>query len=286
MRTPTSLDRRSAKSQYICRPQNYTFQLLTNIFSTSHTPFAASLPSYFSEKGYKSPSDAYDAPCQYAVRTDKHYFDWVASNPRLQNALNVVMSSSPGHRGEQWYDFYPVESKLRVNTPSDILLVDIGGNRGHDLARFHARFPSLPGKLILQDLPKVVATATDLAVEIEKMGYDFFTPQPVKGAKAYYLRTVLHDWPDKQARVILQRVREAMSEESVLLINESLMADRGVSLYDAWMDMTMMAVFSSLNRTESQFRELLGEEGFEVVKVWRPSVVVPGGCCLFEAVKR
>jgi hypothetical protein len=75
-----------------------------------------------------------------------------------------------------------------------------------------------------------------------------------------------------------------MAPDSILLLNETLVPGSGVPLYDAEMDMTMMVVFGSLNRTEAQFRELLDAVGFEVARVWKPEVVVPGSTALFEAV--
>ena len=47
---------------------------------------------------------------------------------------------------------------------------------------FRKNFPQTPGKFILQDQQHVVDSAD---VEgIERMGHDFFTPQPVKGGYA------------------------------------------------------------------------------------------------------
>lgn len=59
-------------------------------------------------------------------------------------------------------------------------------------------------------------------------------------AKASYLRTVLHDWPDKQALSILARIREAMNPESLLLINEVLTPESNRSLSSIVADLTMM----------------------------------------------
>lgn len=56
----------------------------------------------------------------------------------------------------------------------------------------------MPGRLVLQDLAHVLESA-DLPSEIDVQAHSFFDEQPIKHAKAYYLRTVLHDWPDKQA---------------------------------------------------------------------------------------
>ncbi|CEN60871.1 hypothetical protein ASPCAL07543 [Aspergillus calidoustus] len=236
------------------------------IHLASHGPAAALLPDYFAEKGYISPNDTYDSPFQYAMRTKLHYFDYVGASPRLQHALNTVMSTCPGNLGQNWFEYYPVKERLRVDDPS------------------HKRFPDLPGRVILQDLPSVIEGAQPSPAGVESMGHDFFTPQPVKGAKAYYLRLVIHDWPDKQAKIILEHIRDALAPDSILLLSETLVPESGVPLYDAEMDMTMMVVFGSLNRTEAQFRELLDAVGFEVARVWKPEVVVPGSTALFEAV--
>ncbi|KAJ5579214.1 hypothetical protein N7450_008081 [Penicillium hetheringtonii] len=100
--------------------------------------------------------------------------------------------------------------------------------------------------------------------------YDFFQAQPVRGAKAYFMRTVLHDWPDKQAKVILGRVRDAMSFDSVLLISETLLPESGALLPSVISDMQMMGSFASLERTEYQWRVLLEDSGLELVHIWLP----------------
>ena len=46
----------------------------------------------------------------------------------------------------------------------------------------------------------------------------------------------------------------------------------------------MMVLFSSLEQTQSQFKELLESAGFQLVQVWTPKVMVPGFGTLFEAV--
>ena len=66
---------------------------------------------------------------------------------------------------------------------SNVLLVDVGGNRGHDLVELRAKYPDLIGKMILQDLPDVVAHTSfekDDNRIIEAMPHDFFQPQPVR----------------------------------------------------------------------------------------------------------
>ena len=39
----------------------------------------------------------------------------------------------------------------------------------------------IKGRVILQDLPRVIEDISDPLPGVEKIGYDFFTPQPIKG---------------------------------------------------------------------------------------------------------
>ena len=240
------------------------------------------LPDYLGQTGFQNPSDAFDGPFQYAMGTKSHYFEWLNSHPRDQIAFNTLMGISRMGRGEEWFEFYPVEEKLRV-AGDEPLLVDVGGGLGHDLIALKAKFPNIPGKLVVQDLPIVIDNVKDLPPGIEAMKHDFFSAQPVKNAKAYYLRTVLHDWPDKQVREILKNIKTAMNKDSILLINENVLPEANVPLYPAMLDLSMMAMFSSLDRTRSHLRELLTLAGFKSLNVWTPKVAVPGSGTLLEA---
>lgn len=213
--------------------------------------------------------------------TRLHYFDWLKTKPKLQAAFNTVMSISRMNRGQEWFDFYPVKDKMRVAS-SQSLLVDVGGGLRHDIIAFREKVPGLPGRLIVQDL--VLDGDEKLPFGIEAMKYDFFTPQPIKDAKVYYLRTVLHDWPDKQAEEILGNIRVSMNEDSILLINENALPESNVPLYSAELDYSMMAICSSLDRTSAQFKALLESSGFDLVNIWTPKTMIPGSGTLFEAV--
>lgn len=86
-----------------------------------------------------------------------------------------------------WMDegFNPVKERLfdgfDAANKDAVLLVDIAGGFGHYTEGFLSKFPDAPGRLILQDLPPVLGQIQQLHPRIEKMEYDFFTEQPVKG---------------------------------------------------------------------------------------------------------
>lgn len=91
--------------------------------------------------------------------------------------------------GVRWIDIYPAESQLQgtLKNDDDVLLVDIGGNQGHDFKMFRERHPGLTGKLILMDLPEAIQNNKSDMTGIQMIPYDFFTPQPVKGE---YLKSI------------------------------------------------------------------------------------------------
>ncbi|KAL6237197.1 O-methyltransferase [Aspergillus navahoensis] len=83
---------------------------------------------------------------------------------------------------------------------------------------------------MLQDLPEVVSSIKDLQPSIEVPAHVFFTKQPVKAGQAYYMHSILHDWPDGLCRKILARIVAAMKPGySKLLVNEY-----AISLHAGW----------------------------------------------------
>lgn len=139
-------------------------------------------------------------------------WEYISERPSRLNAFNDFMEGQRVGR-TQWYRGFPVEESLsdESNDLDTVLMVDVGGGRGHDLEAFKAAFPQLPGKAIVQDLPFTIDDIKHLAPEVEAMKHNFFDPQPVKGrnpghflvyvgadrcrvgAKSYYFRNIFHD---------------------------------------------------------------------------------------------
>ena len=248
------------------------------------------LPDYFSERGWKTPEDAYNGPLQYATSSDLHMFDYLATKPKLQQAFITTMTLSHRRRGAPWYMYFPVNEKMCEVSPSEVLLVDVGGGQGDDLVSLRTAHPELLGRLILQDLPAVISAInpnTLSASGIEAMPHNFFHPQPVRKARYYYLRTVLHDWPDLQALQILGLIKESMGPNSVLLIEESVLPEEDMSLQSGCSDLTMMVCFSSMERRLTQWMDLLDKAGLRLKELWKPEGrETSGTSTLLEAVKK
>ncbi|KAI0161875.1 putative O-methyltransferase [Hypoxylon sp. FL1284] len=229
---------------------------------------ATKAPKWFKETGYRCPTDPRDGIVQYAFQTKLTTFQLFVSMPDILRDFNAFMGKTMGAR-RYWVDWYPVKERLLDGaTKESALLVDVGGGKGHDIIAFHNRFPD-QGTLVLQDLAAVTASIIDIHPSIESMGYDFFSEQPVKGARVYFYHHILHDWSDPMCLEILAQVTKAMKPGySKLLLHEMIIPEQGASTFHAMLDMTMMMFNAGMERTESQWKELLGKAGLEVIKVW------------------
>ncbi|RAH84305.1 o-methyltransferase [Aspergillus japonicus CBS 114.51] len=233
------------------------------------------LPAYFKATNYMLPNDGTKCAFQRGFDTNLHFFDFLKQHPQHASEFNNHMSAY--HQGRpSWMDlgFYPVHTLVQEATvsPDEVLLVDIGGGMGHDVSEFHRKWPELPGRLIVQELPEVVSQARELNLnpKIELMEHDFFEEQIVKGARAYYMHSILHDWTDDNCRRILANVVPAMRKcHSKLLLNENVIPGTNAYWETTSLDIIMMADFASTERTESQWRALVESvDGLRVVKIW------------------
>lgn len=118
-----------------------------------------------------------------------------------------------------------------------------------------SKHPDLPpdAGLVVQDLPEVTTThglKEQLDPRITRMSYDFFTPQPLQGARAYFFHAVPHDWQDKECARIIENVKGAMRRGySKLLIYEIVLPARGATSLMTTLDLQLMNVVSGLERT-------------------------------------
>ena len=152
------------------------------------------IPEYLKKIRYQNPGNSQDGPFQHAHKTTNPFFVWLAERPEQAAHFNNYMS---GYRQGKpsWMDegFYPVRERLAGSSTLDkeaILLVDVGGGLGHDLAEFKTKHsdidPKVCGRLILQDKADVIAQISpEIAHGLELCAHDFFTEQPAKGESMY-----------------------------------------------------------------------------------------------------
>ena len=165
-------------------------------------------------------------------------------------------------------DFQLSDADVRAGR---VMVVDVGGAAGHQMLALRRAFPELKGRLVVQDVGMMIEQVDrEEAAKsgLEAMVHDFYTAQPVKGAKVYYLRTVLHDWGDEQGKKILGQLREVMAEDSVVVVDEVVVPAQGASVLQMHYDIAMLAALGAMERSEKQWRELLGAAGLKIRDIW------------------
>lgn len=111
-------------------------------------------------------------------------------------------------------------------------------------------------------------TATDIANRCEAVGGDFFESVPA-GADAYVMKYIVHDWDDDKGVRILQNCRKAMAEDGRVLVIDHVVAAGNRFDWGKLVDINMMVVLGSKERTKDEFRKLFARAGLRLKRVIR-----------------
>ncbi|KIK79502.1 hypothetical protein PAXRUDRAFT_834060 [Paxillus rubicundulus Ve08.2h10] len=248
------------------------------------------------ETGYSN--DPAHAPIMFANNKEGitgTFFDWMRQDDtrresyhRSMTALNSIMGSLAV------LTHFPFEKYSTV--------VDVGGGIGAfsiPLAKTHRHI-----KITVHDLPealaqarKVWATKCPEATEENRVEFaelNFFTQVPVKGKDIYYLRNIIHDWPDRESTLILRNIRQALEPHSRVLIHdhvlrqlnrkqaeaeaetfglsvapEPMLSNFGVGNLRMYQrDMAMFVFHNAKERTLQDSLELSTAAGLKFEKIW------------------
>jgi 6-hydroxytryprostatin B O-methyltransferase len=146
----------------------------------------------------------------------------------------------------------------------------VGGSTGHDAIELATHHPNLA--FIIQDRAELASSFADsvpssLDHRLTFQSHDFFTTQPTKGASIYFLKHILHDWPDPSSMSILRQIVEAMvpfknGKGSRILIMDSVMPEVGevpmsVFQLNTSMDLQMMCALNAKERTRRDWEALV-----------------------------
>jgi orsellinic acid C2-O-methyltransferase len=193
-------------------------------------------------------------------------FEYLAANPEQAGIFNEAMAEITRQVTQALIsncDF----SQFRT-------LVDVGGGNGAMMAALVGATPDLRG--VVFDLPSGSAEASRKLADArlddrcEVVAGDFFREVP-KGADAYILKSVIHDWDDDSSIAILTNCRIAMHENSRLLLVERVMPEvmeRSLNQQRmAMIDINMLAMPGGQERTELEYRVLLASAGFVLTQI-------------------
>ncbi|KAF8849910.1 sterigmatocystin 8-O-methyltransferase [Acephala macrosclerotiorum] len=232
------------------------------------------MPEYFRNNGYKLPSDSVSGPLQFAFKTPLESYAFWNTMPAFADNFNTFMAGKmgAGKTGQSWEKAYPVKENIIDGFDehiSNAVFVDIAGGRGHEVGQLRANFRDAPGRFILQDLPAVIDDVKDLDCSIERMKHNFFEPQPVHGARTYFMANIMHNWPDADCKKILGNVANVMVKGySKLLLSDHILPSTGCSLPSFGRDIGMLSLHGGVERSESQWASLLESVGLKVVQFY------------------
>jgi hypothetical protein len=190
----------------------------------------------------------------YRATFGRGFWEDLDAHPGLAAAFDALMGP-PGHG-------IP-DADVLVNPAeweSVRTVVDVGGGTGALLAEVLRARPGVRGTLV--DLPRTVARSTEIFQaagvmdRVTIVGQSFFDALP-PGADVYLLKSVLSDWPDREAVAILRRCAEAARPSG------RVVAVNGVSERPA-PELLMMVLVGGKQRTLEEFRDLAREAGLEV----------------------
>jgi hypothetical protein len=232
----------------------------------------------------------------YDVRSFARYFGsrsnllaWADFPETLRSGKNAF-ERVHGSSIWDWFDAHPLEREtfaksmmamtladapgIATTYPFDEVrqLCDVGGGRGTLLSEILVRHPHLRG--VLCDNAGVLDSARELLERrgvlgrMELVAGSFFEANTVpRGADAYVLKHILHDWDDERCLAILKNCRAAMERGRRLLVIEALVEET-TDDYGALADLHMMIVCcDGRERGRAEYGKLLAASGFRLARV-------------------
>jgi hypothetical protein len=147
-------------------------------------------------------------------------------------------------------------------------VVDVGGGHGILLATILSRHPHLTGTVFdleqaVADGPPAAAPAAVASRWTVETG-SFF--ERVPSGDALVLKSVLHDWPDDRCVEILTVCRDALPEDGVVLVVETVLGRPGHEVVAAFSDLNMLVLPGGRERTEDEYAALFAPAGLRLTR--------------------
>jgi SAM-dependent methyltransferase len=186
----------------------------------------------------------------------KPFWEDLQAHPQIAESFDALMG--PGH-GTPDPDVLVSGGWDSVRT-----VVDVGGGTGSLLAEVLKAHPSVRGTLV--DLPATVARSravfqeAGVADRATAVGQSFFDPLPER-ADVYLLKSVLSDWPDRDALDILSRCAQAARPSGRVVVLSGVSPDEAGAPPP---ELLMLVLVGGKVRTLSEFHELARAAGLDV----------------------
>jgi hypothetical protein len=190
----------------------------------------------------------------------RNFWDDLEAHPAIAEGFDIMMG--PGHGAPD------PEILLNPADWADVrTVVDVGGGTGSLLAAILRARPEVRG--ILVDLPRPIAgsaevfQAAGVSDRAAASAQSFFDPLP-KGAELYVMKSVLADWPDREALEILKRCAEAARPSGRVVVFTATEPDK-----ESDPELLMLVLVGGKGRSLTEFTELASQAGLKVVAAGR-----------------
>ena len=207
----------------------------------------------------------------HSVRTGKpawghvhggEVFDYFGANPAQAEIFNRAMtdmSVATAPAVVEAYDFNGIGT-----------VADIAGGHGYLLAQVLKASPNTRG--VLFDMQSVIEGAGELleregvSERVEQVSGDFFARVPA-AADVYMMKSIIHDWDDERAIMILRNVNEAMKREGRVLLIEVVVPEGNEPHLSKLVDLEMLVSPGGVERTAKEYRDLLASAGLRLTRI-------------------
>ncbi len=200
--------------------------------------------------------------------TGKPTFEYFASNRVEFDRFHLAMTNLSGIAVGAALEAYDFSS---FNT-----IVDVGGGHGFAICSILQKYPRMQG--VLFDLEDIVPGADK---RIREFGLqercrtafgDFFEAVP-EGGDVYFMKSVLHDWTDDQARTILRNCARALhtkrdgNRTGKVVLLEFVVPPGDQPHPSKIIDIEMLFFPGGRERMEQEWRDLLASAGFRLARI-------------------
>ncbi len=144
----------------------------------------------------------------FAVANGSAFFEWMADHPDRWMVFDEAMAAGARLHG--------LGLAAALDWSSDSKVCDVGGGTGALSSTLLDLHPHLVATTF--DLPSVIARSVEHP-RLDAVGGNMFEQVPA-GFDTYLLVSVVHDWGDDEARVVLERVRAGCHGESRIVVVE------------------------------------------------------------------
>lgn len=219
-------------------------------------------------------------PFNIANKTDAPFFDYVTSDPAHLEIFGKAMTSAGRMNGGD--DLKVFLGDFDWAQFGEGPLVDLGGGNGYISAAIARANPQL--HLLVQDLPSNEPNFNNMVPDYLKnrvtyQAQDFFQPQAKQlGARAFFMKAIMHDWPDYDAARILRHLIPDVEKGAKILVSDRILGATGhkpthFESFGQFSDLLMFTVTGAKERNLEQWKTLfhLTDERLKILGWHQPA---------------